>query len=453
MSNENMDDNLLLTDDVSSNRKKLKFPNKYITIGVVAFLVIAVSILFYYVFFDDRSLFGFFKVAITGIRSFIIGAVLAYLLKPICAVFEKWFGKMFAKVKNRRTAKNWTINLAIGCTAVLFVTVVYVLFAAIIPEVIDSIATIADTMPVWLDNISDWLQNLAKNNAKMQAQIKEFFDDFSDKAMDAINSFLSDSGNANSLIMGVTKSVKSFLILLKDLLIGGVSCIYILHERKKFAAQGKMIIYSVFKKNSADKIMEEVNYTDKMFSGFINGKIIDSIIIGILCFVITTICKIPYALLISVFVGVTNIIPFFGPFIGAIPSAIIILMISPLKCLYFIIIIIALQQFDGNILGPKILGNSTGLSSFWVLFSITFFGGIWGFAGMILGVPLFAVLYDIIRKLVKKGLAKRNRMDMYDEYEEDRKIEVQEKAEAKARRVSKITKFKSYEIHKDEKKE
>ena len=243
------------------------------------------------------------------------------------------------------------------------------------------------------------------------------------------------------------------LILLKDLLIGGVSCIYILHERKKFATQGKMIIYSVFKRDTADKVMEEINYTDKMFSGFINGKIIDSIIIGILCFIITSICKIPYALLISVFVGVTNIIPFFGPFIGAIPSALIILMISPLKCLYFIIIIIALQQFDGNILGPKILGNSTGLSSFWVLFSITFFGGIWGFAGMILGVPLFAVFYDIVRKAVKKGLKKRNRMDMYEEYREDRNIELQETAEAKARRVNKLTRFKSFKVNKEEKKD
>lgn len=448
-----MDNELLNNQLPQGSKKKIKFPNKYVTIGIVAFFVIAVSILFYYVFFDNRTLFGFMKVAITGIRSFIIGAILAYLLKPICAVFEKWFGKAFAKMKNRRSAKNWSINLAIGCTAILFVTLVYVLFAAILPEVIDSITTIADTMPVWLDNISEWLQNLTSRNAEIQAQIKAFFDDFSDRIMEIINKFLSDRGNTSSLIWSVTNGVKNVLILLKDILIGGVSCIYILHERKKFAAQGKMIIYSLFKQNAADKIMEEVNYTDKMFSGFINGKIIDSIIIGILCFIITSICKIPYALLISVFIGVTNIIPFFGPFIGAIPSALIILMISPLKCLYFIIIIIALQQFDGNILGPKILGNSTGLSSFWVLFSITFFGGIWGFAGMILGVPLFAVLYDIIRKLVKKGLVKRNETELLEEYEEDRNIEIQETAEAKARRVSKMTKFKSFEVHKDEKKD
>ena len=438
-----------------SNKKGERVPRKYVIIGIVAFLVIAISILFYFLFFEDRdsNVFDFFKIAIRSVRAFIIGAVLAYLLKPICAVFEKWFGKMFANMKNRRSAKNWTVNLAIGCTAILFLTVMYVLFAAIIPEVIDSIKTISVRVPEWMEGISNWLLNLTKDNAKLNGQIRDFTTNFNEKLTEMVNKFITEGGNSGSIISGVTNSVKSVLILLKDILIGGVSCIYILHERRKFAAQGKMLIYSVFKTKTADKVMEELRYTDKMFSGFINGKIIDSAIIGILCFIVTSLCRIPYALLISVFIGVTNIIPFFGPFIGAIPSALIILMISPIKCLYFILIIIALQQFDGNILGPKILGNSTGLSSFWVLFSITFFGGIWGFAGMILGVPVFAVLYDIVRQLVRRGLKKKNHNEMYEHYEEDRNIEMQETAEAKARRVGRRKKFDSYEIHKEQKKD
>ena len=446
-----MDDNCVKTEEKgTSGRKRFKLPNKYLTIGLVAFIVVAACILFYYLFFEDKSLFGFFKVSIQSVRAFIIGAVLAYLLKPICAIFENWLGKAFAKLKNRKRAKNLQINIAIGCTAILFVALVYVLFAAIIPEVIDSVMTISENVPGWLQNISDWLTKLAKNNANMQAQIKDFFTNFSDKVVEFLNEFLINGGKTEVVISGVTNSLKSILVLLKDILVGGVSCIYILHERKKFAVQGKMLVYSIFKGKWADKVMEEIKYTDKMFSGFINGKIIDSIIIGILCFIVTSLCRIPYALLISVFVGITNIIPFFGPFIGAIPSALIVLMISPIKCLYFIIIIVAIQQFDGNILGPKILGNSTGLSSFWVLFSITFFGGIWGFAGMVLGVPVFAVLYDIIRRLVKKGLDKRNRTEMYDEYELDRHIEIQERAEAKAKRVSRLTRFKSYKVHPDD---
>ena len=327
-----MDDNCVKTEETgTSGRKRFKLPNKYLTIGLVAFIVVAACILFYYLFFEDKSLFGFFKVSIQSVRAFIIGAVLAYLLKPICAIFENWLGKAFAKLKNRKRAKNLQINIAIGCTAILFVALVYVLFAAIIPEVIDSVMTISENVPGWLQNISDWLTKLAKNNANMQAQIKDFFTNFSDKVVEFLNEFLINGGKTEVVISGVTNSLKSILVLLKDILVGGVSCIYILHERKKFAVQGKMLVYSIFKGKWADKVMEEIKYTDKMFSGFINGKIIDSIIIGILCFIVTSLCRIPYALLISVFVGITNIIPFFGPFIGAIPSALIVLMISPIK--------------------------------------------------------------------------------------------------------------------------
>lgn len=439
-------------EEAHGKKKRLRFPNKYMTIGVIAFVVIALSIWFYYTFFQKRSLYGFLGLCISSLRPFIIGAALAYVLKPICAVFEKWFGKIFAKINNRRTAKNLTINFSIGCTAILFCTLVYVLFAAVIPQVIDSITTIVGLIPSWGDNIVNWAQNITKGNPKIQAQITDMTNNFSANLVDLIKTFL-EKHNGESIFSNFTNSIKSVLLLLKDLMVGGVSCIYILHERKKFAVQGKMVIYGVFKEKWADKIMEELNYTDKMFSGFVNGKLIDSIIIGLICFVVTSICRIPYAILISAIVGVTNIIPFFGPFIGAIPSAIIILMISPLKCLYFVIIIIIIQQFDGNILGPKILGNSTGLSSFWVLFSITFFGGLWGFIGMVIGVPVFAVIYDIVRRLIQKGLRKREKYGLYDNYEEDKRIERQEKAEGKARRVSRMTRFKGFEMHKAEKKE
>ena len=180
-----------------------------------------------------------------------------------------------------------------------------------------------------------------------------------------------------------------------------------------------MIVYSTFKEKWADKIMDEFVYIDKTFGGFINGKIVDSIIIGILTFIVLSIFKMPYTLLVSVIVGVTNVIPYFGPFIGAIPSALIILMIDPIKGLQFIIIIIIIQQLDGNVIGPKILGDSTGVSSFWVLFAILLFGGLFGFMGMLLGVPLFAVIYDIIRRLIRHGLYKNKKEEIYLEYEKE----------------------------------
>ena len=430
--------------------RKRKPLNKYVKIGLVAFIVIALSIWFYFTFFEQHSLFGFLKVAIKSLRPFIIGAILAYLLKPICEVFEKWFGKAFAKVKNRNTAKSLTLNFAIALTSILFVAVISAMFAAVIPQVIDSIKTISGNLPMWFDNITSWLEKITAGIPELQAQVVDFSANFSEKVKEIANKFMASNDNTSTIIFNVTNGVKETLVLLKDILIGGVSCIYILHERKKFAAQAKLFIYGAFKKKWADKTMEEVRFIDKVFGGYINGTIIVSFIIGIVCFISCTICKIPYALLISVIVGVTNIIPFFGPFIGGIPSALIVLMVSPIKCLYFVLIILAIQQLDGNIITPKVLGNSTNVSSFWVLFSISFFGGIWGFGGMVLGVPLFAVVYDLVRQLIEKGLKKHNQMDMYEEYREKQDILKQTKADAKARRAGKLIKMKKFKVNKEE---
>ena len=427
--------------------KKRRFSGKYFKIGMTAFVVIACSLLFYFSFFDSYSFFGFLRSMMSGFRPFIIGAVLAYLLKPICAIFEKWFGKAFSKCKNRYGAGKWTKVLSIGCTAVLFLALVYVLFAAIIPQVIDSVVVIAGQVPTWADNAMEWLEGITKHSPAMQEEIHDFFLNFSDKVMGIVNRYVEDGGT-NKIVGYLTTSVKGVLVLLKDILVGAVSCLYILYDRKKFVKQGKLLIYSIFNKEWGDKIVDEIKYTDRMFSGFINGKLIDSLIIGILCFIILSIFRIPYSLLISVIIGVTNIIPFFGPFIGAIPSGIILLMVSPIKCLYFVIIIIILQQFDGNILGPKILGNTTGISSFWVLFSITFFGSLFGFMGMVIGVPLFAVLYDIVSRLVKKGLAKRKQNEMYEDYIEYVTSEAEEKARNKARKAGRLKKVKKFKINK-----
>lgn len=180
-----------------------------------------------------------------------------------------------------------------------------------------------------------------------------------------------------------------------------------------------MILYSIFKPRWAQLIQEEVLYADRMFGGFINGKILDSAIIGVLCYFACIVFKFPSALLVSVIIGVTNVIPFFGPFIGAVPATLLILIQSPIKALWFVLFVLVLQQLDGNVIGPKILGNTTGLSSFWVLFSILLFGGLWGFVGMIVGVPLFAVIYDIIKKLVFHGLRRNGQLGQVETYHEE----------------------------------
>jgi len=198
------------------------------------------------------------------------------------------------------------------------------------------------------------------------------------------------------------------VMVLKNILIGVIVMVYLLNIKGTLSAQGKKIIYSIFPVKTANQAIDEIRFVHRVFGGFITGKILDSLIIGILCFVLLNAMKMPYTLLVSVIVGVTNVIPFFGPFIGAIPSAFLILLVSPIKCLYFLIFILLLQQFDGNILGPKILGQSTGLPSFWVLFSILLFGGLFGFVGMIIAVPTFAVIYSVVSRLVNRSLTKKD---------------------------------------------
>ncbi len=431
-------DNKDKTENISILRKKIQ--NKYARIGLIAFIVIAASILFYFSFFDSHTLFGFIKSIFSNLTPFVVGAVLAYLLKPICVVFEKWTRRCFMRMKNQHKAEHISTNISIFLTLTLFLLVLYVIFAAIIPQVIDSVKVLINTAPDTFNSIMDKVKDLTKDNVQIQDTLNEFTDNTEATIQKWVSKFIDT--DTKSIISGVTSGVKGVVDVLKNILIGVIACVYMLGQRKKLAAQGKMIIYSAFNEKWANKIMEEIKYIDKMFSGFINGKIIDSIIIGIITFIVTSIFRIPYAMLISVIVGVTNVIPFFGPYIGAIPSAFIVLMISPIKCLYFIIIIIVIQQFDGNILGPKILGNTTGLSSFWVLFSIIFFGGLFGFVGMLVGVPLFAVVYDIIRQLVHYGLDKRKKKELLETYEAEKAEEARAKEQDKQRKALRKKKFK-----------
>lgn len=223
-----------------------------------------------------------------------------------------------------------------------------------------------------------------------------------------LTKMLSQLSNVVNVITSVSMSVYSIFKAVWNLLIGFIISIYLLASKELFAAQAKKIIYAICSVESANRFISNVRFAHKTFGGFFVGKILDSIIIGIICFVITSILGMPFCVLISVIIGVTNIIPFFGPFLGAIPSILLILFVDPLKAVYFAIFVIILQQVDGNIIGPKILGSSTGLSSFWVIFSITFFGGIWGILGMIVGVPIFAILFAFMKSLIETRLSARN---------------------------------------------
>ena len=383
--------------------------------GMLAgFGAISLSILFFFLIYRFQG-FGDAISKLTGIlMPFIYGAVIAYLLKPVCNCVENFLRRLLPEKMG--TAANM---LAVAISLLFGILVVYALFMMIVPQLITSVTTLYYTARNNLNDFVDWAshQEIIASNQKLLDFIETSYDNLQDTLDNIVRTKLVPS--MQSLLSGAALGVMSFVTFLKNIIIGVIVSVYLLASRKKFGQQCKMILYSLIKPRWADIILEEVLYADKMFGGFINGKILDSAIIGVLCYIACLIFKFPSALLVSVIIGVTNVIPFFGPFIGAIPATLLILIQNPIKALWFILFVLVLQQVDGNIIGPKILGNTTGLSSFWVLFAILLFGGLWGFVGMIIGVPLFAVIYDVLKKFVFHGLRRNEEMELVTTYHDN----------------------------------
>lgn len=392
---------------------KFKFDKKYLYWGLTAFLALAGAILFYYLLFHRANFMGGLKMIVTIAMPIIDGFVLAYLFTPILNKIEKSIVKPLCKKAGIAvTGKNKGRIRAVCIFATLLVVlwVCYELFALILPEVIRSIQSIIYMFPVYLNNLSDWALLLLKDNPDLEATVATYFDQYSIKLMEYANThFLPQINDVlRDALSIVSSSVISVFKALWNLVIGLIISVYLLGSKEKFAGQAKKIVYAVFDRQTGNEMVTNFRFIHSTFIGFIGGKIVDSIIIGILCFVCTTIIGTPYAILVSVIVGVTNVIPFFGPWIGGIPSALLVLMVDPKQALYFGILVLLIQQFDGNILGPKILGDSTGLSSFWVIFAITIFGGLFGVLGMVVGVPIFAVFYAGVKAMVNRSLQKKN---------------------------------------------
>ena len=306
--------------------------------------------------------------------------------------------------------------LSVTFTILFGLLLVYALFMMIVPQLITSVTTLYYTAQRNFAKFVQWANHVEffEQNTQIMDLLNSAYDTVSTSIDTLVKTKLLPS--MQNILSGAALGVLNVVVVLKNLIIGIIVAVYMLASRKRFVQQGKMVLYSVVKPRWASLITEEVKYADRMFGGFINGKILDSAIIGLLCYIGCLIFKFPSALLVSVIIGVTNVIPFFGPFIGAIPATLLILIQNPIKALWFVLFVLVLQQLDGNIIGPKILGNTTGLSSFWVLFAILLFGGLWGFAGMIVGVPLFAVIYDVIKKLVIYGLRRNEELDMLNTY-------------------------------------
>jgi len=385
---------------------------RYINISLAVFTAIAMSLVLFFVLYRLQYIGDAVKKLTDILAPFVYGGVVAYLLRPLCNTYESFFTDVLPK-----KFKPMANALAVGLSLVTGILVVYTLIIMIAPQLYESLLSLWKSLPSKINQFITWAtavfgedeELLHLFNTSYQALYQELELWLQNTVIPRVTSLMGELGS----------SVLRILNFLYDLLIGLIVAVYLLGSRKKFARQSVLLVRSMLKPRWADLFLEEVKFVDRMFGGFIDGKLVDSAIMGVLCYIGCLIFKFPNALLISAFVGITNVIPFFGPFIGAIPSIFLILIEDPMKAVWFGLFILALQQLDGNVIGPAILGDRTGLSSFWVLFTIILFGGLFGIVGMIIAVPLFAVIYDTIKKLVRRGLFQKEQSVLWEQYKTD----------------------------------
>lgn len=363
------------------------------------------------------------------------GLVMAYLLNPTMKFIEKYVSKLTNRKKER---KSLTRGISIVIVLTIFFSIITALIGNVVPEILDSIKNIMNNMQSYLDNSQKFLQNLLEKISKKNPELMDFinsqFNNIESLLLSLVNTLQPQIENIFSkdgLIAGLTGGAWSLLMGLKDFFIGLIVSVYLLFSKETFSAQAKKTVCGLFNQKNSRRILHLTADANNKFINFLVGKAIDSFIIGVIAFIYLNIRNMPYAALISIIIGVTNMIPFFGPFFGAIPSGVLILLSNPERTIEFIIFVFILQQFDGNILGPKILGNQLGVSAFWILVSILIGGGMFGFIGMILAVPFFAVIYPIFVNFVHERLAKKNMPVSTSEYYPEKPPEQQKKTDLK----------------------
>lgn len=374
--------------------------------GLTIFLVIAACIILYFAFLRADTLFSVAGTIIEILKPIIYGFAIAYLLNPIVKETDKYLLPVFRKkIKKEKTARQFSRAAGILFALLVLFAVIFALLNMLIPELFHSIRNLMETLPGQLNSGIEAIENLQKEQSTMGLLLGNILNHASETLQNWIQTDL--LRQMNIWMTNITTGAMNVLSEVFNFLVGCIVSVYMLFSKELFAAQMKKILYGVMSIEHANMTLHITRKSNEIFGGFIIGKIIDSAIIGVLCFLGLTLLDMPYILLVSVIVGVTNVIPFFGPYIGAIPSAILIALADPIKGIYFLIFILALQQLDGNVIGPKILGDSTGLSAFWVVFSILLGGGLFGFVGMIAGVPTFAVIYYIVKMVVEQKLEKK----------------------------------------------
>lgn len=409
---------------MNERKQKGKEQNVYLAkIGLMIFITFACCILFFFMLLRYQGFADGWHKIVGAAQSIIIGLVLAYLLNPIMEFLErKLYKRLKGKMKTDQKAKKLSRGLGIAGAILFLLIIIILLIAAIVPSVISCIVGVIDTLP---GNVQNFIK-VVQSGKLGEYEVTGTISDMLTKLVDYVENWATKTllPEAKTYLLQITSGMINIVKAVINFIVGIIVAAYVLMIKESLIGQSKKAIYAIFKPRQGNIIIETMHKADEIFGGFIIGKVIDSAIIGVICYVGCSILHIPDAMLVAVIVGVTNIIPVFGPFIGAVPSLLLVVVQSPWHALYLLIFIIILQQVDGNIIGPKILGSSTGLSSFWVMFAILIGGGLFGFLGMLLGVPVFAMIYYIVQRLVNHSIGNRQLPIATDAYVDVKSVDL-----------------------------
>lgn len=396
---------------------KRKIQNEYIYWGITALSVIALGILFYFTILRFDNIIKIIGKILYIFRPLLYGIIIAFILTQSFNFFNRKFTKLLSKrSKDTIKVKKESKIISISISILILLLILFWIFYLLIPKLLISVVGIVEMLPDSIVKVESWLENILKGNPAIENIILTMINDSSK----SILSYLSEGilPKMENIVTTVTVGLNGMYEFLRDFTIGIVFSVYLLINKNKYVSEMKKFIYTFLGIKKGNSLLQGARYSYKIFNGFIKGKLLTSVALGIVCYIAMILFKMPYAALISLIVAITNIIPFFGPIIGWVPGVILLLLINPIQALYFTIIIIVLQQIEGNILSPKIVGDSIGLSGFWVLFSIMIFGGIFGLVGMIIGVPIFAIFYYFASYQLKKYLAKKDLPSETADYED-----------------------------------
>lgn len=378
---------------------KPQWNKKYTTIAVYTAIVLLAGVLFVFFFLKFDEIGGALSKVLKICAPLIYGAFLAYILKPLVKLYEE---KVFRSDPNKPGLSRTSRRILSVSAAMLTFFLFLILFIwMILPHLVDSVKELGAKLPSYIESLQEFADSIAANGgifATAVNTILTYINDFVDRSYDLLSEYLPK----------LTERLQSVASAVFDIVLGVIFAVYFLAAKERISSQAKKFIRAFFPDRYYQSILETVTLADRTFGRYFTGAILDSILVGVICFIMMQILRMPYSPLISVIIGVTNIIPIFGPFIGAVPSAIILFVHQPVLAIYFILMILVLQQIDGNIIAPRIHGASTGLAPVWVIVSITLMSGLFGVVGMFIGVPVFSVIYVIVKRKIEEKLMKKS---------------------------------------------